>query len=144
MKELDNKERTKIYNAEYHRKNREKRNAYHTKYRLENKESINKKQAEYRISNVDRARLCKAVYRADNPDKIKASGAIQRAVREGKIKPLPCKVCGDTKVDGHHPDYSKPLSVIWLCRLHHKRLHFNRDNNGVTFSSDLKIIRQTG
>lgn len=23
----------------------------------------------------------------------------------------------------HHPDYSKPLEVIWLCFIHHKEIH---------------------
>ena len=37
----------------------------------------------------------------------------------GKITKKPCVVCGETKVDGHHPDYSKPYEIIWLCRKHH-------------------------
>jgi len=36
----------------------------------------------------------------------------------------PCAAPGCTsKAERHHPDYSKPLEVIWLCRRHHKRLH---------------------
>jgi hypothetical protein len=23
----------------------------------------------------------------------------------------------------HHPDYSDPLNVVWLCRKHHRQLH---------------------
>jgi len=30
-----------------------------------------------------------------------------------------CTLLGET----HHPDYSKPLEVIWLCPPHHKMLH---------------------
>jgi len=37
----------------------------------------------------------------------------------GKIIKRPCEVCGTLKVDGHHPNYKKPLEVIWLCRKHH-------------------------
>jgi hypothetical protein len=35
----------------------------------------------------------------------------------------PCEVCGVIKTDKHHPDITKPLKVIWLCRLHHKARH---------------------
>jgi hypothetical protein len=46
-----------------------------------------------------------------------------RAVKAGEIKRMPCIVCGDKKSQGHHPDYSKPLEVVWLCKRHHLRLH---------------------
>jgi hypothetical protein len=38
------------------------------------------------------------------------------------LVPQPCEVCGATKVEKHHPDYSKPLEVRWLCREHHLAL----------------------
>ncbi len=31
-----------------------------------------------------------------------------------------CSDCGETKVEAHHEDYSKPLDVEWLCKKHHK------------------------
>lgn len=43
-----------------------------------------------------------------------------RARRAGLLIPQPCQVCGRTDdVEGHHPDYSKPLEVQWLCPKHH-------------------------
>jgi len=46
--------------------------------------------------------------------------------RKGTIKKLSCEKCGtDQLVEAHHPDYSKPLEVIWLCSLHHKEWHRN-------------------
>lgn len=45
------------------------------------------------------------------------------AVRDGKIKKLPCQVCGKEDSEGHHPDYDRPLDVVWLCMLHHKEAH---------------------
>lgn len=38
----------------------------------------------------------------------------------------PCEVCGAEKSEAHHDDYTKPLSVRWLCRSHH-RLHHERE-----------------
>lgn len=43
--------------------------------------------------------------------------------RRGKLTPQPCLKCGSLKVEKHHPDYSKPLEVVWLCRPCHRRLH---------------------
>jgi hypothetical protein len=44
------------------------------------------------------------------------------AVRDGKVEKLPCLICGN-EAEGHHPDYSKPLDVIWLCNKHHREAH---------------------
>jgi hypothetical protein len=35
----------------------------------------------------------------------------------------PCSMCGALKAECHHPDYTKPLEIIWLCRRCHKRIH---------------------
>lgn len=45
------------------------------------------------------------------------------AMRLGVLIPKPCEVCATTNVQAHHPDYSKPLDVRWLCRVHHNKLH---------------------
>lgn len=36
---------------------------------------------------------------------------------------MPCSVCGATRGEAHHDDYSKPLDVVWLCRTHHWARH---------------------
>ena len=33
-------------------------------------------------------------------------------------------VCGRENAVGHHPDYAKPLDVIWLCKIHHRERHY--------------------
>jgi len=43
-------------------------------------------------------------------------------IRRGLIVKLPCQECGGLDVEAHHPDYSKPLEVIWLCRGKHLAL----------------------
>lgn len=53
----------------------------------------------------------------------------RRALERGDlIRPSQCEQCGGTTggVEGHHCDYDKPLDVLWLCRLCHKKWH--RDN----------------
>lgn len=45
------------------------------------------------------------------------------AVLVGMLTKGPCEVCGITRVDAHHEDYTKPLEVRWLCREHHRARH---------------------
>ncbi len=50
---------------------------------------------------------------------------VYQAVKNNELeKPTRCEWCGaELPLDGHHPDYSKPLTVIWLCRSCHSKLH---------------------
>ena len=58
-----------------------------------------------------------------NKDRMRVKEKVKYAVRSGKLQKLPCGVCGEEKVEAHHPDYDKPLDVIWLCRKHHLEIH---------------------
>ena len=58
-----------------------------------------------------------------NPEKKSATSAVNNAIRSGKLKRQPCEVCGYTLVQAHHDDYTKPLSVRWLCHEHHAAHH---------------------
>lgn len=62
-------------------------------------------------------------FRRRNPDKARAHNRVSKALRTGKLQKKPCDVCGATKVEAHHEDYTKPLEVIWLCRKHHAEIH---------------------
>lgn len=44
-------------------------------------------------------------------------------IRRGAIRRLPCQVCGEVGAQVHHPDYSKPLVINWLCKPHHLAVH---------------------
>jgi len=57
-----------------------------------------------------------------HPERRRASVAVGNAVRDGRLKPTPCWACGE-KAEAHHPDYSRPLDVVWLCDTHHKQAH---------------------
>jgi hypothetical protein len=57
--------------------------------------------------------------------RLKASDILCRAVKKGRVRrPETCSQCQTVgKTEGHHEDYDKPLSVIWLCRKCHKQRH---------------------
>jgi len=65
--------------------------------------------------------------RAANIERYKANGAVSNAVRDGRLEKQPCEVCGSSNVQAHHDDYSKPLDVRWLCFVHHRELHGQRN-----------------
>ena len=66
-------------------------------------------------------------WREKNPEAYEAHKKFN-SIRK-KIKRLPCYKCGEIyKVHGHHPDYSKPFEVIWVCSIHHKEIHKPTNN----------------
>lgn len=48
---------------------------------------------------------------------------IRLRIKSGKILRKPCVSCGNKTSEPHHPDYNKPLEIIWLCHSCHKNLH---------------------
>jgi hypothetical protein len=60
---------------------------------------------------------------ARNREKRFAHRRVYKAVKEGTLVRQPCEICGELRVDAHHEDYSKPLDVMWLCKLHHRQIH---------------------
>lgn len=62
-------------------------------------------------------------------EKRRANKKLYYAVKTGKvIKPEKCQRCNKKdKLHGHHPDYNKPLEVVWLCTMCHGREHWKED-----------------
>lgn len=48
-------------------------------------------------------------------------------LKRGNLTKEPCYNCGSDKVEAHHSDYAKPLTVHWLCRKCHLDLHIDKD-----------------
>lgn len=58
-------------------------------------------------------------------ERIRANGLINMRIKRGKVeRPDACQHCGKVgRVDGHHPDYSRPDEVAFLCRSCHMKCH---------------------
>jgi hypothetical protein len=65
-------------------------------------------------------------YRENNPEKHAAHLAVRNAIRLGLMRRELCAECGASKTEAHHNDYTKPLSVEWLCKKHHLNRHGGR------------------
>ena len=76
----------------------------------------------HRLANV--RRITKR-YRKLHPEACAAHTLLNYAVRTGKIKrPRKCSMCGSKRlILAHHPDYYKPLDVVWVCQPCHKQIH---------------------
>ena len=75
-------------------------------------------------ANPERAQAIQDRWYEKNQDKRYAHRVLDYALRKGTvIKADHCQHesgCTVTdRLEGHHPDYSKPLEVVWLCRTHH-------------------------
>ncbi|QGH72742.1 MAG: putative HNHc nuclease [Podoviridae sp. ctQNx1] len=99
-----------------------------TQWRDENIEHCRAHDRE-RAKNPERKELAKKVnerWKKDNANKRAANVILGNAVRDGRIEKLPCFICGG-KAEAHHPDYDRPLDVVWLCPVHHKEIHFKKE-----------------
>jgi ribosomal protein S27AE len=91
-----------------------------------NAQRVRDRVIEYRNANLDQERakdLARASQRRRDPETLRVRRAAYYAIQVGTLTRQPCEVCGATKVDMHHDDYSAPLAVRWLCRKHHMELH---------------------
>ena len=136
MKE-EHPEKIKEYNDRSCVKNRDNRNASCNRWKRENKDRAreiqrrcyekNKERIRLLLNNSEEFRVKRRIhnkaYREKNHEKVRVQKIAQLAVTLGKIvKPEACE-CGAKNVQMHHPDYSQPLLVEWLCALCHGKRH---------------------
>ncbi len=77
---------------------------------------------EWRVNHPEKTRESnRAPNYKPHPMKLRARYDMRNGVRHGKlIRPSVCSRCSkECHPDAHHPDYSQPLEVVWLCRSCH-------------------------
>lgn len=80
-------------------------------------------------SHINKCRYCYSDYKKNRnklsheSKKIKARQKAKLLVRAGIIVREPCKLCGSTNSENHHPDYNNPTDVTFLCNKCHNELH---------------------
>ncbi|KKK74336.1 hypothetical protein LCGC14_2884790 [marine sediment metagenome] len=124
-----NKEKLKERSRLYRQENPEACKEYNEKYikTEKGKENCNKALRKYQCTEKGKRSLRRAEQEQKriSPEKYKARYLLQNAVAQNRIvHPDTCGGCGELKiVEGHHPDYDKPLDVEWLCGKCHRALH---------------------
>jgi hypothetical protein len=115
----------KIKEYDRNRPNKLERYELNKKYRQKNKEKIKEHKKKWRRKNREKTKEYQKKWRRKNREKVNAESKALRAIREGRlIKPEKCENCGTiTKLEAHHPDYSQPLKVQFLCINCHKAEH---------------------
>lgn len=110
---------------------------YHRDYAVQNRERVYLANKEWAKNNSEKVRESKKKSYRKQPEKTNARKLLLRALERGVIKKENCVVCKSRDVEAHHPDYSQPLNVVWLCVTHHRALHrkprllpkTNKENN---------------
>lgn len=92
-------------------------------YYFDNLSARKKYFKKYHAANREKIRHWSKNKRLREPQKERAHRAVNNALRDGRLGGMPCEVCGASKAEAHHADYSKPLEVRWLCLSHHRELH---------------------
>jgi ribosomal protein S27AE len=83
--------------------------------------------------NKERALIYQKGYEIVNPEKSASHKEVRRALQNGTLKrPSSCSECGRGKcrIAAHHPDYSQPLAVEWLCGSCHQKRHPQKTGRG--------------
>jgi len=119
----ERRELAKKTRAEYYQNNKEKTKADVKRWAKKNPEKVRCYKDKWIANNPEENRICKLNYYHKNKDKLEYKIKIVARRKTRVLTRQACEVCGDTKSEGHHEDYSKPLEVIWLCREHHLLRH---------------------
>jgi hypothetical protein len=113
---------------------RKRERAYYRRHSKEinERKRVQRTTDEFRAKRRARYRLKKPQQTAEERLMRACHQRITRAIHDGLMSRQPCRVCGVSDTEAHHEDYSKPYDVIWLCQVHHRRLHKSKEGYTVS------------
>lgn len=114
----------KEYMRKYYQENKVRMDSQHKEWEKNNKESLNEYRRSYYKDHRKKILSSGRRWRDNNLEKRPSHTAVYRAIKSGDlIRPNHCEMCNkECYPDGHHNDYDKKLSVVWVCRECHKKL----------------------
>ena len=74
-------------------------------------------------------RACFAAYHRNHysqPHEIHKRNARKTAnlrLTKGILIKEPCRLCGNQEAEKHHPNYTEPQNIVWLCKKCHTDMH---------------------
>ena len=110
----------------YRLKNVTARRIHSKRMYVNNLEHVLKRTRAYQKTDKGRLVAAKTQQRQiiKSPEKVAARVAVRSALKMGLLKREDCRCGSIQKTQAHHPDYTKPLHVIWLCPPCHRAEHY--------------------
>jgi hypothetical protein len=111
----ENQEKEIKRSIKWNKANRKKTRIINRRWWENHKEEYRERRNELSRKHYKEAKLYK---------KHRVYNAVKQALKKGELIKKECqypncKYKNMYKVAGHHPDYNKPLEVVWLCDIHH-------------------------
>lgn len=115
---------------------------YNRRRYLMKRGTIKENVSRYKTMYPDRILKTRLATNAKHPTKQNARKCVEAAITSGDLtRPSVCSGCGcsskEHRIEAHHHDYSKTLSVIWLCTPCHRRMDAQRRKHEEQFPSKI-------
>lgn len=109
----------------YSFKNRKRKYAYRKVYYELNKDRMLSQAQAYRQTTAGKRAIATSKKHSHiaHPERGRAATLVFRALKSGRLTKQSCYFCGSLHAQAHHPDYTDPLRVTWLCPRCHRAWH---------------------
>lgn len=121
---LANKEMILTKSKEYYNSHREQHKDTNKRYRETHREQLNRAASEWGKTHREVMNNMQRKYREKNKRKMEIYRDVERKVNQLWWYPKDCPICWkETMVVWHHPDYNKPLEIVFCCNMCHNKIH---------------------